>query len=342
MAADAYLVRIYVPRDQISDLKIDIVGDHPDLHLIVDDQLYNNSAGDRERNRFHRELRGKPEPHSFFVRVANVAEDATASVGRGYTLRVTLPSAPLAGNMFVRFTGSFNGSPDEIPYSEKVSIDWLAVLDIETGPPQPDTGFDLGVDRERLVYPNAGSEWRLSGGYLHQRCAPGHPDVCNYWTEQKFSGGGSLTAGSGDLRIVSEGDLVHLETRLPVTVSTTVHDQSRVVERATSETRHWTLNCQSSGRWGRLPGHDPYPPPTGWNTAGGMGQTRPERRYCSIALSNGSHPSVAREAMKGRYQPVRARPRKGDAPMIPAGGCASREFCHGNQMMATPSAFWFW
>lgn len=194
------------------------------------------------------------------MRVANVAEDAATSSKRSYTLRAALPAEPLAGNMVAHFNGTFQGSPSEIPFTEKAAMRWLAVLDIKTG--QPEIKTDPVTEKAQTVYPDDGSEWMLRGSYLHERCVPRQPEVCNYWTEETFESDGSIAESGGDLWIVSEGDGVRLEARLPVTVTTTVHD-SFLGEQ--SESRHfWTLSCPSSGRWwGQEPGLTHFPPLNG-------------------------------------------------------------------------------
>ncbi|WP_274423714.1 hypothetical protein [Chelativorans sp. YIM 93263] len=151
----------------------------------------------------------------------------------------------LVGNMTAHFSGAFAGSPNEIPFAEKATVRWQAVLNIETGSPETET--DPVTEKERLVYPDDGSEWMLSGSYLHERCAPGHPEICNYWTEEIFSGAGSIADGGGELRIVSDDDVVRLEAKLPVTVTTTVHGPSG--EETRSRTHFWALTCYSPGRW---------------------------------------------------------------------------------------------
>ncbi|WP_366656042.1 hypothetical protein [Fodinicurvata sp. EGI_FJ10296] len=246
LAADAYRVRMIVPEGTTTEMEIDIVEDYRDLHLVVDGQLYNEATPDRKRNMFRRDLEGREEPYDFFVRVANVAENAAASRELGYTLRVALPSDPLAGNMTANFDGAFQGPPDEIPFAEKATMQWQAVLDIQTGPPETET--DRLTGEERVIYPNDGSEMTLSGGYLHERCAPGHPDICNYWTQETFESSGPIAEDGGDLRIVSHGDAVSLEAELPVTVTTTVEGPFPG-ENTEPRTHFWSLACQSSGRW---------------------------------------------------------------------------------------------
>ena len=211
------------------------------LRLIVDRDRFDQPAAGQDRNRFERELVGRAEPHAFYVRLVNAAEDAAASVPRDYDLKAAFPAPPLTGNLRARFNAFDPGDPNAIPWHAEVRMQWNAVLDINTGEPfeeiDPDTGEAL------IVYPDDGTEWQIEGRYVWEPCIL-DGGGCMMLSEQTFRGSGRLDEAGGTLRIVDQGDDVRLEARLPVSVTTTELLSPSVPTATISEnTAAWTISC---------------------------------------------------------------------------------------------------
>lgn len=124
LAADPVKVTVNVPPDKLAELEILIRPDHEDLHLVVDTQSYSSppmmpdkqaafrpAARDpvwqAQRNRFTTQVRGRAEPHEFFVRTANVAMEPSASQQHSYTLELILSSQTCRYE--VNLSGGFGG-----------------------------------------------------------------------------------------------------------------------------------------------------------------------------------------------------------------------------------------
>lgn len=94
IATNAFLIRVRVPPEEMAGLRIEIPGDATNLHLIVDDQRLNRAPDEgnpnRRRNVFSTTVSGSAETTDFWVRVANVKEDAGTTGFARLTLRTTL------------------------------------------------------------------------------------------------------------------------------------------------------------------------------------------------------------------------------------------------------------
>lgn len=90
VAARALRVEALIPANEAASLKIGLVGDHKDLHLIVDDKRLDR--GKSERNEFRTAL--QTGPHTFFVRVANVGRNAADTKASDFTLELSLDPKP--------------------------------------------------------------------------------------------------------------------------------------------------------------------------------------------------------------------------------------------------------
>lgn len=97
VASHAYHVKVKADEgDEPLGLRIALAKEHPDLHLIVDGQRHDTAAGpDERRNAFHVNL-DSGEQQSYFVRVANVSDNAAESKKRRYTLKLSLGEPPAA------------------------------------------------------------------------------------------------------------------------------------------------------------------------------------------------------------------------------------------------------
>ena len=248
IAADAYRVRVYVPKGQKTKLRMEFAADAPYLHLIVDGRRLDAATAGKDRNIFHRSLSGRKTPYEFFVRVANVAKHAADSKKRTYTLKVSEPSKKLAGNLVAEFHGLHKEGG--ISLSEQTSVDWHATLKVDTGPAE--TKNDPFEARKQLIYPDNKSMWSFHGRFKDKLCQTMSPNICNYWIHGTFSADGSIADSGGKLRIVSADNGLVLETQLPVTVTTTVHDSPRTPDRTETHTEKWALQCAYAPRswWG--------------------------------------------------------------------------------------------
>ena len=125
VAADPVTVKVSIPSGKSADLEISIRPDNPDLHLIVDDQVFADPAllpdgqaellpqfrdpyWKKQRNRFTTSIDGNGEDREFFVRVANVADDPVKSVRQNYTLEIKLK--PILG---CRFSATIQGDSNK-------------------------------------------------------------------------------------------------------------------------------------------------------------------------------------------------------------------------------------
>lgn len=112
VAADAVTVKVDVPPDKFGELEIKLREDDPDLHLIVDEQVYSgidplggmprdqairkpefrDPQWQRQRNRFVSPVGGAPSPSEFFVRVAHVKREnnSAATDSKRYVLDIEL------------------------------------------------------------------------------------------------------------------------------------------------------------------------------------------------------------------------------------------------------------
>lgn len=108
VAADAHEVSVHVPAWETAELEIRLANDHDDLHLVVDSERLDESAGPG-RNVFHATVEGGGDARTFFVRVANVARKAVDTGARHYNLEFTL--TPTVGESRCTFTATMRIEP---------------------------------------------------------------------------------------------------------------------------------------------------------------------------------------------------------------------------------------
>lgn len=90
VATHAFDVRIEVPAGKSAVLRIRIVDDDEDLHLVVDDQLLSQDDSQQRRNLHEAVLVGRGEEFRRFVRVANIAPNPVTTVRTAYNLEFEL------------------------------------------------------------------------------------------------------------------------------------------------------------------------------------------------------------------------------------------------------------
>lgn len=98
LAAQAYLVEVQAPGTDLAGLSVELEEPHRSnlaLHLIVDDQRYDHWNDGNEYNTYRHSVDPAQGPQTVLVRVANIAEDPSASAVVPYTIRFALePSVP--------------------------------------------------------------------------------------------------------------------------------------------------------------------------------------------------------------------------------------------------------
>ncbi|HLQ84625.1 MAG TPA: hypothetical protein VK110_00605, partial [Salinisphaeraceae bacterium] len=90
MAAHALRVEVPIPANEAADLKVELTGEHEDLHLIVDDRR--KDRGVTERNVFRTTL--PAGRHELFIRVVNVARAAAHTQTQDLQLEFSLSPRP--------------------------------------------------------------------------------------------------------------------------------------------------------------------------------------------------------------------------------------------------------
>lgn len=107
VAADAYRLTVQVPEGKSTELEVVFTEDHPNLHLIVDDQRLD--AEGARRNVFRKPLEGRAKPYTFFVRAANVAQHAADTKEQAYELSFALKHPPQDCEFIADVSGAISG-----------------------------------------------------------------------------------------------------------------------------------------------------------------------------------------------------------------------------------------
>lgn len=102
IATNAYAFRVNMPTQKTAGVKISFETDHPDLHLIVEDERFDlptETDLTEDRNIFRTSI---SETESFYVRVANIAPKPGESIDRNYKLVVEItPFEPCSGELML-------------------------------------------------------------------------------------------------------------------------------------------------------------------------------------------------------------------------------------------------
>ncbi len=102
IATNAYGFTVNMPPNKVAGVKISFETDHPDLHLIVDDErldLPSEIDLTEDRNIFRTSIE---KTDTFFVRVANIAPKPGESIDRDYKLVVEItPIEPCSGEVML-------------------------------------------------------------------------------------------------------------------------------------------------------------------------------------------------------------------------------------------------
>ncbi len=90
VAANVVRVEVTLPANREAGLEIRLTEDHPDLHLVVDGEVYDTATRTAPRNTFRMALTGTGNPEKLLVRLVNVAPVAERTESRNYELHFTL------------------------------------------------------------------------------------------------------------------------------------------------------------------------------------------------------------------------------------------------------------
>ena len=153
---------------------------------------------------------------------------------------------PLVGNMVASFNGDLRDFWHSFGLNSHGSTHWKAVLNIETGPPEPHP-----FEEDVLIYPDDGSTFQLSGRSEFVSCNRTEPGICNHSTDETYTGSGPIVVGRGDLEIISEGGNIWLQASLPVNTIMNNHGGFEYTE--TIPTR-WNIGCVSTDPWWHFAG----------------------------------------------------------------------------------------
>lgn len=153
---------------------------------------------------------------------------------------------PLEGNLVASFDGELRNFWHSFGLNSHGSTHWEAVLNIETGFPEPHPYKD-----DALIYPDDGSTFQFSGSSEFVSCNRTDPGTCDHSTEETYRGSGPIVVGRGDLEITSEGGEIWLQASLPV--STTMINQGGFEHTETIPIR-WNISCLAADPWWHFAG----------------------------------------------------------------------------------------
>lgn len=89
LASRAFEVEVRAPSGDAAGVEFRFAEDHPDLHLVVEGDVYDEETDLAPRNVFRAAISGG-EPQTFFVQVVNVAEEAASTADREVTVEFVL------------------------------------------------------------------------------------------------------------------------------------------------------------------------------------------------------------------------------------------------------------